>query len=217
MMNKKLITLTLLAAAIALPAAAAPTIQMINDSVPAYQFKVLQDGFAGYAAGTIMPTFCLEKHEYFNPGSSYYAVLNTSAVGGGNDWKGGVYGQTPLVAANGSDPLDQRTAYLYTKFMEGNSAFADQAKMQNAIHYIEAEIGTKNSYVTLAEQAINSGEWSGLGNVRVMNLWTKFDGRTYSGWAQDQLVLVAVPAPAALVLSGIGTLLVGLIRSRKLI
>lgn len=216
-MNKKAMLLCLLAAMIVLPAAAAPTIQMINDSVPAYQFKVLQDGFAGYAAGTIMPTFCLEKNEYFNPGSSYYAVLNTSAVGGGMDWNGGVYGQTPSVAANGSDPLDQRTAYLHTKFMEGDSRLTDQAKLQNAVHYLEAEIGTKNSYVSLAEQAIASGEWSGLGNVRVMNLWTKFDGQTYSGWAQDQLVMIAVPAPAALVLSGIGTLLVGIIRSRKLI
>lgn len=203
---------------------AGPTIQMLNDWTPSYTFKVLEDGFAGYSAGTVMDTYCLEYHEYFSPGSSYYAVLNTMSLNGGMDWAGGVYDQGPLVPAYG-DPLDERTAFLYTRFMEGDSRFTDEVKMQNAVHYIEAEfkdadeIGPKNSYVLLAEQAVaEGGEWygMGLGNVRVMNLWKYFDGRCYSGFVQDQLILVnPVPAPGAILLAGLGTIFVGWLRRRK--
>ncbi len=204
---------------------AGPTIKMLNDSTPSYTFKILEDGFAGYDAGTVMDTFCLEYHEVFYPGTSYYAVLGTAAVSGGMDWAGGVYGQGPLVSANGSDPLDARTAFLYTRFLEGDSRLTNETKLQNAIHYIEAEflnpsvIGPKNDYVLLAEQAVaQGGEWygMGLGNVRVMSLWKNFDGTAYSGHVQDQLVLInPVPAPGAVLMAGMGTLLVGWIRRRK--
>lgn len=203
---------------------AGPTIRMLNDSTPSYTFKILEEGFSGYSTGTIMNTYCLEYHEHFYPGTSYYAVLNTLSLQGGMDWAGGIYDQGPLEPAYG-DPLDPRTAYLYTRFMEGDSRFTDQIKLQNAIHYIEAEfrdadtIGPKNSYVFLAEQAVaENGEWygMGLGNVRVMNLWKYFDGRTYSGFVQDQLILIhPVPAPGAVLLAGIGTIFVGWLRRRK--
>jgi hypothetical protein len=220
MMKKNVITLLLVTAALVLPATAAPTIKMLSDSTPAYTARILEDGFAGYSAGAIVSTFCLEAHEYFTPGQYYYAVLNTSAVKGGQDWANGIYGQGPTHTVY-SDPIDTRTAYLFTMFSQGDSRFANQNMLQQAIHYIEAETASKNSYVTLAEEAVaQGGEWydMGIGNVRVMNLWERFDGQNYCGASQDQLIMInPVPAPGAVVLGSIGMMFVGYLRRRHTI
>jgi len=68
-----------------------------------------------------------------------------------------------------------------------DSRFSNQNMLQAAIHYIEAESTTRNSYVSLAEQAVaQGGEWygKGIGNVRVLNLWERFDGKNYCGASQ---------------------------------
>ncbi len=202
---KKIILVCAFSAFFAFPAFGAETIQMLYDSTPAYSMKILEDGFAGYAAGTILKdlTFCVERDEYFKPGSKYYAVLNTEAL------DGGIGGGSP-------DTLDARSAYLYTKYATGDAAFQDQRKIQDAIWFIEGEITTSNSYVTIANSAVSSGVWSGLGDVRIANLFKYFDGQVYGGFVQDQLIMInPVPVPGALVLAGIGTFFVGWLRRRK--
>ena len=117
---KSLICISLMVLFAAVPLYGAPTIQMLNDSTPAYSMKILEDGFGGMSAGTVISTFCVEKNEYFKPGSSYYAVINDAAIAGG-------------VSGGNPDPLDAKSAYLYTQFVEGNSAFQNQSDLQNAI------------------------------------------------------------------------------------
>ena len=199
---KNLIYINLIVLFAVLPCYGAETIQMLNDSTPAYSMKILEEGFGGYSVGTVLSTFCVEKNENFRPGNEYYAVLNTAAISGG-------------VSGGNPDPLDERSAYLYTKFISGDSAFQSEWELQKAIWFIEGEIATSNSYVALADSAISGGDWSGLGNVRIANLYKYYDGQTYSGYAQDQLIAIhPVPAPGALVLAGMGTILVGWLRRR---
>lgn len=204
---KKILCASLAAAVllIAVPSYGSETIKMLNDSTPGYSLKILEDGFGGYEAGTVLTSFCVEKDEYFNPGSSYYAVINTEAV------NGGIGGPSP-------DPIDERSAYLYTQFISGNPTFQNQEKLQDAIWYIEQEGGRSNMYVGLANLAVSNGDWSGLGNVRVLNLYKCYDGVNYSGPAQDQLIAITpvpVPVPGAFMLAGLGTFLVGWIRRRQ--
>jgi hypothetical protein len=164
------------------------------------EFKVYSD------SGTyLFNSFCLETDEYISFGSLYMVKSITDrAINGGSG------GPSP-------DPLDPMTAYLYYHFAIGdlkgyNYGFGRAASandLQKAIWFIEQEKGGVNNYfVKMAKDAIDTGAWSGLGNVRVMNL---VDPSTNS-LKQDQLTLV--PEPSTLLLLGTGLIGVGLLRRR---
>jgi hypothetical protein len=201
MKNLKIVCLILVLTS--LTSLAAPTIKMLTDSTPAYSMQILENGFAGYSTGAVLSTFCVESPEHFAPGGIYYAVLSDKTA---NDGSGG---RTP-------DPLDPRSAFLGTKFLSGDADFQDQEALQKAIWYIEEEpSGVNNSYVTAAINAVNNNEWSGLGNMRIANLYESYSNGIYSGFVQDQLLMISpVPVPGAIVLGGLGTMIVGLIRRR---
>ncbi len=209
-------TIAIAAAALALSAAVPSMAATIRLDTTAYsstggEFKVtVMSGYVGEIGGpsaiaaNTFETFCLEHGEYFRPGDIYNVTLNTAAVG-----------------ASGSDPLDARTAFLYTRFREGSLAgfdynaagrTASTLALQQAIWFLEDEAGgSNNAFVAQANAAVAiGGEWfgRGIGNVRVMNL---SNGEFPN--AQDQLTIIPLPATAGM--GAAGLLIVGARRRRS--
>ena len=143
-------------------------------------------------------TFCLEADEYFTPGENLLVgAVSTMAQNGG-------------VNTNSGDPISGTTAYLYSSFRAGNSAFSNGSLLQEAIWYLEGERTTRSaaaaSIISLAQAEMAAIGWGAnyIGNVRVANLYR---GANYATFAQDMLVTTSVPEPATLLLMGIGLLI----------
>jgi hypothetical protein len=153
-------------------------------------------------------TFCLQQNElidfsttFFVGGISTYASSDPPSRGGD---------------AQGHDPLSPQTSWLYTLFRCGRLTGYDYLgstrgqsadALQNSIWWFEGELNKepKSPFVTAADLAV-AGGWTGLGQVRALNLYFP-NGRE----AQDQLVLLpisvqdvvpSVPEPTSLVLLG---------------
>lgn len=157
-------------------------------------------------------SFCLEKNEYMSFGPFYkVADVSTAAKNGG----GG--------AVAGQDPLDVRTAWLYTQYIETPSALGaisgwnaanavDRGTaMQQAIWFIEQEITSGLS--TLASALVNaagSSGWTDVGRVKVLNVTTLAGGP-----AQDQLFITPVPEPEIYAMMAAGLGLMGFVARRR--
>jgi hypothetical protein len=180
----------------------------------------------GAASGSFQ-TFCLEKFEYFGSHTQnlYVKSVSTATQNG----TGGTSNATKVSGgAAGSDSLSAQTAYLFTQFYNNQAAYAGTQSlansMQRAVWFLEGELAGSDltaynadsnatSWVTAANNAVSTGAWSGLGNVRVLNLYTN---AAYTSHSQDQLYMVtAVPEPQtyALMLAGLG--LIGTIARRR--
>jgi hypothetical protein len=167
-------------------------------------------------------SFCLEKGEHVPIGYRYDVVVAKEVLSGGTN-----YGP---VGPQGGDLLDPMTAYLYTQFRAGTLAgydydplagrAASAGALQDVIWYIEDEIAKTwiDGDASLQDQfytaAVGAG-WTDIGNVRVLNLYTEGHIGEVDYYNQDQLTMVAVPAPGAIALGSLGVGLVSWFRRRK--
>ena len=178
---------------------------------PAWELEVVSAEFGMYVQGDTWESFCLEKDEGIRPDYAYQAQISTMATLGGEN-------------TNSGDPLDSRTAYLYTQYVNGDALFSNAVVMQAAIWAIEEEAdptGASIPYINAANTAVApGGDWYGLGlgNVRVVNLTVTSPGADKMDidglYRQDHLIM-AVPAPGALLLAGLGTAFAGWMRRRR--
>ena len=176
--------------------------------------------------------------------ANYWAVVNTSAVEGtlsSNGVPGGnpLYtGSDPLGArnfdsmgqSNYGDPLNDETAWLYTQYATGvlsgydfaNSSGQrknDAGQLQTALYAFEGEkavptSGKAKTWYDAAAAAVSSGQWSGIGDVRVLNLYGSYTATTGKVATIKQDVLVYVPVPGAVLLGILGLSAVG-VKLRK--
>lgn len=157
----------------------------------------------GIQPGATFQSFCLETDEFVTLGGTMYnAVVNTEAQLGGSNTDSG-------------DPIDPRTAFLYTEFRmgtlagydytDGSTREANAKSLQEAIWFIEGESGgVNNAFVTLATTAVAPlGSWhtqwgaNSIGNVRAMNM--SFNG----GTIQDLLTIIPLPTAGSLACAGL--------------
>ncbi len=163
-------------------------------------------------------TFCLETNEDLWYGTKMYVGgISEEAIGGG---VGGKIGTPP----NTYDPLDPRTAYLYQNFVRHTltgfdyTNATDANDLQAAIWYIEQEnYGADNKWVTLASNAINSGEWQGLGDVKVINLeWNGgYGGTAHPDGSRAQDILT-IPEASPIILLGTALLALAFVGRKRL-
>jgi hypothetical protein len=170
------------------------------------------------SAQRLYETFCLEKYEALNTRSdqpTYKADISDRTLSQNSAYVNGAHGSS-------SDMLDPMTAYLYFSFinmslttsynyLDEAARIADADALQTAIWFIEDEldaplIGKASDLYNEASLAVSSGAWTGLGEVRVLNIYTDSPNIARTDY-QDVLVvtgnIVGVPLPTGASLAGV--------------
>ena len=176
-------------------------------------------------------SFCVEYNEHISFGSTTYRVAGVTDHTVNAPGAYGTYSGTEVGHTSTQDPISASTAWLFTQFFTTNlsdtaiwgngSQSVKNTAVQQAIWSLEDEpsgpiSSLASSYKNMANTAVSSGTWSGIGNVRVLNLYSQDSQGQYTVNAQDQLYMVAtVPEPETYALMLAGLALVGGIARRR--
>jgi len=197
---KKLVLMLLAAAVVFTPAVAQADTLNVGDTVQ------VQAGASRYGNGgefilfdltnpaspASFATFCIESDEYLNFGVNLEVIgIGTAAIAGGSG------GPEP-------DPLDERTAFIYTMYRTGNPYGWTGEVVQQAVWFIEQEITDEPvAFMAALPGLMDDHDWSGLGQVRALNIyWAGNASYTEVGDGQDLLVFVPDGGMTLMLLGG---------------
>ena len=130
-------------------------------------------------------SFCLERNEYINLGSTYSYTVSDRTDGG---------------LSGPNDPISIGTAWLYSNFRNGglagySSTTSQQTDLQNTIWYLEGELTSLGnlSWLNLAQSTLGGSVnlFSDANGAYNVGVWNLFDAN--GGHAQSQLGAVPVP------------------------